>query len=288
MSTASSRPTGSSPALQLADIKTKGNQLPNRHIWHAVEGFGKTSLAAQAPSPIFAMTEGETGLETLIDAGRLPEVAHFPEFQEWMKLRSAIKLLIDQPHSYKTFVLDTLNGAERMCHKYITDRDFDGKTESFLAYGKGPEVALPEWTLFLNDLGRLRETKRMSIICLTHTKVKPFKNPSGPDYDRYTPDMHEKTWGLSHKWADCVFFGNFEAVVLGGAVSTDDRKNRKGKATDVECDRVLYCERRTAFDAKNRIGLPGSVGISSDSAAAAWADLMTAIKEAKTTQGAAA
>jgi hypothetical protein len=267
--------------LQLSDIRTKGNKLPNRHIWHAVEGFGKTSLAAQAPSPIFAMTQGETGLETLIDAGRLPEVAHFPEFMSWGALREAIKLLISSEHTYKTFVLDTLNGAERLCHQFVTTRDFDGKTDSFLAYGKGPDVSLPEWTLFLNDLDRLREAKKMSIICLTHTKVKPFKNPQGPDYDRYTPDMHEKTWGLSHKWADVVLFGNFEAVVLGGSVSADDRKNRKGKATGVECDRVLYCERRTAWDAKNRIGLPAELEISSESAAAAWADLMNAVKEGR-------
>lgn len=288
MSTASSRPTGSSPALQLSDIRTKGNKLPNRHIWHAVEGFGKTSLAAQAPSPIFAMTQGETGLETLIDAGRLPEVAHFPELQGWKELRESIRALINQDHTYKTFVLDTLNGAERLCHRFVTERDFDGKTDSFLAYGKGPEVALPEWTLFLNDLDKLRETKKMAIICLTHTKIKQFRNPQGADYDRYTPDMHEKTWGLSHKWADVVLFGNFEAVIMGGNVSSDDRKNRKGKAQDVECDRMLYCARRTAYDAKNRIGLPDALSISSDSAAAAWADLMAAIKEGrKATEGAA-
>jgi hypothetical protein len=270
--------------LQLSDIRTRGNKLPNRHIWHAVEGFGKTSLAAQAPAPIFAMTQGETGLETLIDAGRLPEIAHFPELHRWQELREAVRALTNQQHEYKTFVLDTLNGAERMCHRFITERDFDSKTDSFLSYGKGPEVSLPEWTMFLADLDKLRETKRMAIICLTHTKVKPFKNPSGPDYDRYTPDMHEKTWGLSHKWADVVLFGNFEAVVMGGAVLSDERKNRKGKATDVECDRMLYCERRTAFDAKNRVGLPASLQISSDSAVQAWADLMIAIKEGRKAQ----
>ena len=284
MATASSRPTGSGPALTLSDVRRSGQKLPNRHIWHAVEGFGKTSLAAQAPSPVFLMTQGETGLETLIDNGRLPEIPHFPEFHEWMALRKAVRVLIDEAHEYKTLVLDTLNGAERMCHRFVTERDFDGKTDSFLAYGKGPEVALPEWTLFLNDLDRLRETKKMAIICLTHTKVKPFKNPSGADYDRYTPDMHEKTWGLSHKWADVVLFGNFEAVILGGNVSNDDRKNRKGKAADVECDRVLYCERRTAFDAKNRIGLPAALTISSEDPKQAWVDFMNAVKEGRKAQ----
>lgn len=54
----------------------------------------------------------------------------------------------------------------------------------------------------------------MTIFALCHTKVKPFKNPLGPHYDRFQPDMHEKTWGLSHKWADAVLFGNFESGSL--------------------------------------------------------------------------
>jgi hypothetical protein len=47
---------------------------------------GKTSLGACAPKPIYLMTRGETGLLTLIDAGRIPETAHFPELGTWPDL----------------------------------------------------------------------------------------------------------------------------------------------------------------------------------------------------------
>jgi len=231
------------------------------------------------------MTQGESGLLTLIDAKRLPEVPHFPELQTWEQMLAVVKILTNEAHEFKTFVVDTLNGAERMCHAYIRDAFFKGEQETFLSYGKGPDVALPEWTMFLNALDRLRETRKMSIILLAHTKVKGFKNPEGPDYDRYMPDMNEKTWGLSHKWADVVLFGNFDNVILGGNVATDDRKNRKGKATsDAQPDRILYAERRPAFDAKNRIGLPASIAISGEAAALAWADLMNAVKIARREQ----
>lgn len=276
------RLTQSGTKLSIADLQTKGKGLPNRHIWHMVEGWGKTSLGAQAPSPVFLMSQGETGLETLIDNGRLPDVPHFPECQAWGEVREGVRVLIDEDHAFKTLVVDTANGMEKLCHQFICDRDFQGNwgERGFAGYGRGPEVALPEWTLFLNDLDRLREKRRMSIILLCHTKVKPFKNPMGADFDRYMPDMHEKTWGISHKWADVVLFGNFEAIVLGGEVR-DDGKHKKGKAGDGAAARIVYTEKRSAFDAKNRLGLAPEIEVSSESAAEAWKQIVSAIKAAK-------
>jgi hypothetical protein len=60
--------------MSLQSIVTKGTGLPNRYVVYAVEGFGKTSLAAHYPKPIFIQSRGETGLETLIDAGQLPKL----------------------------------------------------------------------------------------------------------------------------------------------------------------------------------------------------------------------
>jgi len=63
----------------LASIKTSGSGLPSRLVLHAVEGWGKTSLAAQIPGVVFIETKGETGLETLIDSKQLLETPHFDE-----------------------------------------------------------------------------------------------------------------------------------------------------------------------------------------------------------------
>ena len=87
MSTATSRrPPGSAtvPSRKptLADLTGKSSGLPNRYIAHGGEGTGKTSFAAYTPNPVFIQTRGETGLDTLIGAGRLPEIAHWPETQD--------------------------------------------------------------------------------------------------------------------------------------------------------------------------------------------------------------
>jgi AAA domain len=169
--------------------------------------------------------------------------------------------------------VDTLNGAEALCHQYICARDFSGEwgSKGFGSYNKGYEVSLPEWGAFLQRLDRLRLERKMTIFLLCHTKVKPFKNPEGPDYDRYQPDVHEKTWGLSHKWSDCVLFGNFEITV-----QVDKADAKKGKGTG-GAFRLMFTERHAAYDAKNRLGLPGEIEMGG-SPAEAWANFMAAVK----------
>jgi hypothetical protein len=128
-------------------------------------------------------------------------------------------------------------------------------------------------------LDELRAARRMTIFMLAHTKVKPFKNPTGPDYDRYMPDMHEKTWGLTHKWLDATFFGNFEVVVQMASKTSDITK--KGKGTGGTA-RMLYTQRTAAYDAKNRFGLPEEIEMG-ESSSEAFTNLTTEIKNSKTT-----
>ncbi len=261
------------PKLGLSAVKTAGSGLPNRYILHAVEGWGKTSFGAQTPKPIFIQTRGETGLETLIDAKQLPETPHFPEVQDWNSLLGAIDVLITEPHDYRTLITDTVNGGERLCHEHVCQRDFAGDwtDRGFMGYQRGFEVALADWREFLGKLDRLRVERRMAIMMLCHTKVATFKNPEGPDYDRYQPDCNPKTWALTHKWADVVLFGNFEVIV-----QTDKAGAKKGKGSGGQ-QRMLYTERHASYDAKNRLGLPEEVDMG-NSAAEAWANFIQAIK----------
>lgn len=244
------------PKFTLDSISTKGNRLPNRYILHGLEGWGKTSFAAQFPNPIFLQSKGETGLETLIDANQLPETPHFPECKTWEEMLAALDFLATENHTFKTLVIDTVNGSERLCHEYVCRRDFgdDWTDKGFLSYNKGYEVSLSEIRGFLGKLDDVRAAKRMTVFLLCHTKVKNFKNPDGPDYDRYQPDMHEKTWGLVHKWADVVLFGAFSTTVVGQRGKEEVDVSKRGKGTGGQ-GRVLYTSRRAAWDAKNRLGL---------------------------------
>jgi len=262
--------------FSMADITKSGNGLPNRYVIHGVEGIGKTSLPAYAPSPIFIETRGETGLETLIDANRLPALPHFPAVETWMELLGIIQMLTDDPHDYRTLVIDTLNGAEKLCHEEVCRRDFknDWTDSGFMGYMRGFEVACADWLDLIQRLDALRERRKMAIVCLCHTCVKPFKNPEGPDYDRWQPDMHHKTWGLTNKWSDAILFMNYETFT-----SKDDKK--KCKATGGQT-RIMYTERCAAYDAKNRMGLPSDI-VLGNSGQEAWNAFSSALKTAKQT-----
>ena len=219
------------------------------------------------------MSKGETGLTTLIDNKQIPNTPHFPEVMDWNDAMSQLEWLTTAQHDHKTLVMDTLNGFERLCHEFVCARDFGNQwgKNGFTSYMQGYEVALADWRIMLNALDRLRDAKGMSIICLCHTKVATFKNPEGADYDRYQPDMHAKTWSLTHKWADFVGFINFETF------TEKDGARVKGKGGQ---QRILYTERHAAYDAKNRLGLPAEI-VLADSAEASWNTLYNAMREAR-------
>jgi hypothetical protein len=262
----------------LADVTKSGSGLPNRCILHGVEGVGKTSFGCCAPRPIFLMTQGETGLLTLIDAGRAPETPHFPECKSWQELLAAIEVLTLESHDFRTLVLDTLNGAERLCHEYVCRRDFDGRwgRDGFTSYMAGYEVALGDWRAFLDALDHLRSHRRMSILLLGHTRISAFRNPEGPDYDRFALDLHHKTWSLTHKWADLVLFANFVAHI--DAKKSDAKGKAKGGSR-----RVIFTTRTAAWDAKNRHGLPEQID-AGGSAVEAWTTFAAALQASKQPQ----
>jgi hypothetical protein len=257
----------------LSDVQTGGSGLPPRIVLHGVEGIGKSSMFAYAPNPIYLMSSGETGLETLIDSGRLPEIPHFPECLSWSDLIQMVESLTEQEHDYKTLVIDTLNGGERLCHEHVCKREYNGDwgEKGFASYQRGYDVSLADWRLFLNALDKLRSEKKMIVVCLVHTKVTSFKNPEGPDYDRYAPDMHHKTWSLTHKWADMVLFANFHTEV------STDKGRSKGQGGR---QRIVHTERHASYDAKNRHGLPEEISMG-NSGQDAWTNLYSAVKTAK-------
>jgi hypothetical protein len=111
---------------------------------------------------------------------------------------------------------------------------------------------------------------------LGHVQVRPFKNPLGADYDRYVCDVHHKTWGVTHKWADAVLFGTFRTVL-------DEKKGTKPKGIG-GADRVLFCERRDAYDAKNRYGMPEELDIPNEPAEV-WGTIWAAVTATSKKEG---
>lgn len=233
-----------------------GKLYSPRIVVNAVEGWGKTTLGAHAPKPAILMARGESGFKTLRESNLVPDCDAI-ELVTWKDALAVLDELVASDH--ESVVLDALGGFERLCHEHVCARDFgnDWGDKGFSSYMRGYDISVADWIQLLQKLDAIRASRNVNVLLLSHCKVKTFKNPLGSDFDRYTADCHEKTWGVTHKWADAVLFGNFVTVTQEG------KRGAKTKGVG-GTERQVHTARTDAYDAKNRYGMAALVPVSAD------------------------
>lgn len=253
-------PSPAGPALSLAHV-VKGRVT--RPLWthlYGPEGCGKSTFGASAPSPIFI--DVEQGSNELDVARFAFDGAGRTAPETWTEIVEAVRLLGRETHPYKSLVIDTLDAAEALCWAFICKRDDKSSVEDY-GYGKGYVAAVDEWRILVAALEKLLG-KGMQVITLAHSMVKPFKNPTGDDFDRYQMKLHEKAGGLIKERAHTVLFAQYEQF----AHKDEKTKRIRGVSTGA---RVVFTQRTAAYDAKNRHDLPEKMPLS-------WADYWAAVQ----------
>ncbi len=247
-----------------------------RLVINGVEGWGKTTIGAHAPDAAIVMARGETGYLTLLGAKRVPALPSVL-IESWPSLMHFLEHEIEKEKPHRTYTFDSVGCFERLCHEHVCWRDFDGVwgDKGFASFQTGYDVSIAEWNLFTQKLDALH-AKGSIIILLSHSQIRPFKNPSGPDYDRFVADSHHKTWAVTCKWADCVLFGHFLTVI-------DQKKGGRAKGIGGR-DRVLHSEHTDAWDAKNRYGMAETIKMPEDPSLM-WETIHKAIKGELTQKG---
>jgi hypothetical protein len=259
-------PKAAEPAKRftLADV-TKGKVTTgDKVVAYGPEGVGKSTFAASFPKPIFLCAESGTNH---LDVARLPPPKDYED------VLHAVKLLIHEQHTYGTFVVDTVDWLEPLIWLATC---LDAKAQSIEkvggGFGKGYKAALDKWRVVVSLLEQL-VGKGMNVVLLGHSKLKTFKNPTGPDFDRYNLSIHSgedaNAAGLLKQWCDLVLFINYEGFALKR--EGDDAglfARGKGVATG---NRLIFAERTAAFDAKNRHGLKPELPLGT------WSDLQAAM-----------
>jgi hypothetical protein len=241
--------------MTLANVSKGKKQRPFRVVVYGPEGIGKSSFGAGAPAPIFIPVED--GTDHL-------DVERFPKPESWKDLRVAVRELITGKHNFQTLVIDTWDAAEALLWKHMIERDIwaDSKQKSKLrdiedyGYGKGFQKALEDWRGLLRDIEQLQLQRQMNFVGVAHSQVKPFKNPSGGDFDRYELKVDRRAAGLLKEWADTVLFANYETFARA-----DESNPKRVRGLDTGA-RLLFTERRAAYDAKHRGNLPESMPLS--------------------------
>lgn len=220
-------------------------EQPLRVVLYGVEGIGKSTFASGAPKPIFlAPEEGTAQLD----------IDRFPAPETWPEVLEALRVLEREDHEYQTLVMNTLDWLEPILWAHVCERDEMKNIEEY-GYGKGYSAALEEWRIFLASLERIRRSKGMHVVMLAHSWIRPFKNPEGDDFDRYEMKLNNKAAGLMKEWADAVLFSNYETF------ASKDKRTKRVRGVDTGA-RLIFTQRKAAYDAKNRYGLPDSMPLS--------------------------
>jgi hypothetical protein len=234
-------------AFDLKSIKKNESIAAPRVMLYGVEGIGKTTFAAGAPTPIFIRTED--GLGSI-------KADHFPMAESADNVIEAIGSLYRQEHGFKTVVIDSLDWLETLIWREVESKH-DAKD---LAYGKGAMIAADKWRTVLDGLNALRNDKGMCVILIAHSSIKRFDSPETEPYDRYQPKLQDRSNALIREWADAVLFANYKTMIR-----KDDVGFNKTVARGVSTgERLLFCNERPAYMAKNRYGLPDSIPLSWD------------------------
>ena len=238
--------------INLQSIKIGKEATPPKIFLYGVEGIGKSSWAASAPSPIFTQTEDRLAH---IDAAKFPLSNTFDDALE------TIKVLLNENHDYKTHVTDSADWLEKLIHKKICDEHGESgivsaSKGSALAYGRGYVLAEQLFRSYLKGLEALRNKKKMIIIITGHSHVKRYEDPMRESYDQFVPNLHKSCCDALKQWADCLFFCNFQ-IALKSTDDGDKKAVTSGK-------RIIYTERRAAFEAKNSYDLPAEIDMTKE------------------------
>lgn len=230
--------------MTLGAVTSGVNRGPLRVLIFGSGGVGKTSFLSEAPSPVFIDTQG--GTEEL-------DVARYPQPHTWTDVLDAVDDLIVSNHSHKTLAIDLLDDVEQLLFADLCKRDGVLSIADYGGgFGKGFDAALPEWRRLLAKLERLRREKGMMIGFGAHSTVKAFKNPEGPDYDRYVMLLNEKASGLLRGWCCTVLLARHSVTLKV------DKKKTRGVSTGA---RVIQTVETAAYYAKNRHNLPDTLSL---------------------------
>ena len=218
---------------------TRGRTLDApRIILYGMEGIGKSTFAANFPSPIFIQTEDGLGM---IDCAKFPLAKSFDEvFQELVALET-------EPNEFKTIVIDSLDWLERLIWDKVAQ---DSKVNNIeqIGFGKGYTMALTFWRIVLDHLESLHNQGQI-ILLLAHAVAEDYSDPEVNSLKRFTPRLHKTARSLVAEYVDVILL----ATRAFGAAKGDQNNPR-----------IVRTEASPYQVAKSRFSIPAELPLDAD------------------------
>jgi hypothetical protein len=225
--------------LDQVETKSKsfdGTVPPVRVNVQGVDGIGKSTFGADAPSSIFI--QAEDGLK-FID-----NVARFPVIESWNQLLTQVKTLIEEPHEYKSVVLDTTDAASKFGEEFVCESNgWSGPQDKQAGYGAFYVAEENAWRKLLQGLNICFEERGMNVILLSHVGDKTIVDPTVGEYHAFQMRSNKKINSLIKDWVDFNLFADYDKSV------NDGKPKSHG-------NRILYTKYAMGFEAKSRLTIP--------------------------------
>ena len=226
----------------MLNIKSGKLTRPQKLVIYGPEGIGKSTLASQAPHPLFIDTEGGTAH---MDVRRIENPT------SWEQLISTVKEVAAEPSICETLVLDTADWAEAICVKDVCAKYKKSGIEEF-GYGKGYVYVAEEFSRLLAAFD-LVVNAGINVVITAHAKMRKFEQPDEMGaYDRWEMKLSKQVAPLLKEWCDTLLFLNYKTYVV--TADNDTKKAQGGK-------RVMYATHHVCWDAKNRTNLPDEMDL---------------------------
>ncbi len=206
-------------------------------------GLGKTSLAATFPKPIFIRVED--GLQS-IPVSHRPDA--FPILSSVDDLWDQLDALKDEPHEYKTLVIDSITQLDTMLQQYIVETDTKKPSsinQALGGYGAG-YAALAGMHGCVRKYASQLNNKGMHVVFIAHSDTETVDLPDQDAFSIYSIRIHKKSISHYIDNVDIVGFIRLETFTTGEG----DRKKAISDGS-----RVITCHAIASAVSKNRYGI---------------------------------
>ena len=180
-----------------------------------------------------------------------------------------LTMFLEEEHSYKTAVIDTIDHAEKLALTAACN-EFGVNAPSEVKYGKVWDSANAKMRKMILGLDTLNK-KGINVIILAHSEIVTYNSPMGESYDRFVISCRDKTSKLLKEVPKMI--GYMHKKVLTAENKEASGFQKKYKATMMR-DSVLSFAPNAAYNSKNRFGLEEDITIPRENG---WAAIQEAI-----------
>jgi len=223
---------------------------PPKIMVYGIDGVGKSTFCAQAPSPIFIQAGLDKGLEQI-------GPARLPICESYADLISKLDRVASAKHEFSTLVVDNLSAIEALIYKRVCEAN-RWPTITYPGFDRGEKLATREWLEILDILNKCH-TRGMAILLVAHARRERLGDPENPTVEQYAPALHTKTSGeLFRKWVDATFFLTRRMAVRTEGQGLAEKKIGVAVGADGG-ERVIRTTWTPGSAAKNRYDMPAEI-----------------------------